>query len=377
MPGAGTALATAARELISLTSLPLLLAIEPDSRQASLIAALAQGPLRAEVLVASSAREALSALDGRVPDLILTSQLLSAKDESVLTDRLRELDAAGMQVQTLVIPVLADPVTEPQQQGGLLSRLGWRRVKSGGTDGCDPSVFADQIREYLKRSDRVFTHVPDSSLPVHAAEVAEVEPLVLESSLQNEEPNAATSIPEPDVHVFEPATSVVEDWRLNAPVAESSLPIDARPDDAVVVPAEAAIVEEANQLAEDAASLFEAAMRAELASMFAAVPIVPAPEPRAWDEHLDTPAPSSMASFPTLAFDPPAPYIAPSDLLEMLADIQRDIEPLRMDRSRIARTPSIAVQDEWGFFDPKRCGIAALLARLEQIGDTQERDGRM
>jgi hypothetical protein len=29
------------------------------------------------------------------------------------------------------------------------------------------------------------------------------------------------------------------------------------------------------------------------------------------------------------------------------------------------------IQDEWGFFDPEQCGFAALLAKLEEITDTE------
>jgi len=31
------------------------------------------------------------------------------------------------------------------------------------------------------------------------------------------------------------------------------------------------------------------------------------------------------------------------------------------------------VQDEWGFFDPEQCGFAALLAKLDEIIDTDDR----
>ena len=31
------------------------------------------------------------------------------------------------------------------------------------------------------------------------------------------------------------------------------------------------------------------------------------------------------------------------------------------------------VQDEWGFFDPQQCGFAALLAKLDEITDNEEK----
>jgi hypothetical protein len=133
--------------------MPLLLAIEPDHYQASQVAALARGPLAAELVIADSAGEAIERLANRVPDLILTSQLLSPKDEALLTERLHELDAAGRHVQTLVIPVLTKPSRKPrpQQQAGLLKRL-QRKPKASAPDGCDPAVFGAQIAEYLERA---------------------------------------------------------------------------------------------------------------------------------------------------------------------------------------------------------------------------------
>ena len=85
----------------------LILAIEPDKKQASAVRALARGSLNAEMLVADSTAHGLHQLDGRVPDLILTSLLLSPKDESALDTHLRALDAEGHRVPTLVIPCSA------------------------------------------------------------------------------------------------------------------------------------------------------------------------------------------------------------------------------------------------------------------------------
>jgi hypothetical protein len=129
----------------------LILAIEPDRRQASRIAAVARNFLEAELVVTESAEEALGTLRTRVPDLILTPLLLSPKDENALDDRLRQLDAAGTKVQTLVTPMLAAATArKPSQKTGLLTRL--RKTRSNAVpDGCEPSVFAAQITEYLDR----------------------------------------------------------------------------------------------------------------------------------------------------------------------------------------------------------------------------------
>lgn len=130
----------------------LILAIEPDRRQASRISAIARDELHADVIVADSAERALKEIDSRTPDLILTPQLLSPKDETALDERLRQLDAAGFKVQTLMIPVLSSSKGRSGKKDGLLGRLRRGKDEPSTDGGCDPSVFAAQIREYLDRA---------------------------------------------------------------------------------------------------------------------------------------------------------------------------------------------------------------------------------
>jgi CheY-like chemotaxis protein len=128
----------------------LILAIEPDRRQASRVAAIVKNRLHAEIVQADTTEHAVEALAGRVPDLILTSMLLSRKDDAALADWLRESDEAGRHVQTLVIPVLSGSSRDGDDGGGLLSRFTRGKSRDDATtDGCDPEVFAAQIREYL------------------------------------------------------------------------------------------------------------------------------------------------------------------------------------------------------------------------------------
>jgi hypothetical protein len=131
--------------------MPLILAIEPDRRQASRVAAIAKNRLHAEIVSADSTEHGIEALDGRVPDLILTSLLLSPKDEAALSDWLRASDEAGAHVQTLVIPVLGTS-SQSNGGGGLFSRLTGRGKDEDAPGGCDPEMFANQIREYLDRA---------------------------------------------------------------------------------------------------------------------------------------------------------------------------------------------------------------------------------
>lgn len=131
----------------------LILAIEPDRRQATKVGRLAE-QLQLELVIGESADAALTALGTRVPDLVLTSQLLVPKDEAALAERLRELGAAGAHVQTLVIPVLRGDDSTGKKKGGrgLFGRLrGDSRDDEKNQDGCDPAVFATEINDYLER----------------------------------------------------------------------------------------------------------------------------------------------------------------------------------------------------------------------------------
>jgi hypothetical protein len=132
----------------------LILAIEPDRRQASQLNSMVRGRLRAELVLADSAERALAALGDRVPDLILTTALLSPKDEVALGERLRKLDGIAAHVQTLTIPMLASPRSQASSggRGGVLSALIGDRPQSAMIEGCDPAVFAEQCAAYLERA---------------------------------------------------------------------------------------------------------------------------------------------------------------------------------------------------------------------------------
>ncbi|MGE3179977.1 MAG: hypothetical protein AB7O32_21060, partial [Vicinamibacterales bacterium] len=113
---------------------------------------LARDPLNVELVIGDTTEGAFDALGPRTPDLVLTSQLLSPKDETALAERLRELDAAGAHVQTLVIPVLGSP-EGGKKRGGIFRRLRRASAESADTnEGCDPAVFGGQIAEYLDRA---------------------------------------------------------------------------------------------------------------------------------------------------------------------------------------------------------------------------------
>ena len=128
----------------------LILAIVADQQQAAQLAALIDGRLAVDLVQAAEVGEGLLALDDRIPDLILTSPLMSPFDDGVLDEYLRDLGPAGAHVQTLRIPVLSQAPKKTSPLGFFLRR----RAKPAATtsEGCEPKVFADEIAVYLARA---------------------------------------------------------------------------------------------------------------------------------------------------------------------------------------------------------------------------------
>jgi hypothetical protein len=131
----------------------LILAIDSDPRRSEQLANLVRARLAVDLVQATSAGEGLHALRDRVPDLILTSPLLSPFDDGVLDEYLRDLGAAATHVQTVRIPMLS---TGPRKKSAAtrLFSLGRKKkqTSSAAPDGCDPKIFADEIAHYLTRS---------------------------------------------------------------------------------------------------------------------------------------------------------------------------------------------------------------------------------
>ena len=124
----------------------LILAIEPNKNQAHTLSTLVRTHLKAELVTAPTAAAALNALGDRIPDVVLTPALFSPRDEQALTERLRQLGADASHLQTLAIPILA---SSSKGSGGMLGR---KKEKGESEVGCDPGVFAEQIRIYLQRA---------------------------------------------------------------------------------------------------------------------------------------------------------------------------------------------------------------------------------
>src|SRR5262245_64960636 len=122
----------------------LILAIDSDPRRAEQLATLVHARLTVDLVQATSAGEGLHALQDRIPDLILTSPLLSPFDDGVLDEYLRELGPGGAHVQTLRIPVLSG-VSKPSARSIL--GIGRKQAPVEGASGCEQVVYDWEVAD--------------------------------------------------------------------------------------------------------------------------------------------------------------------------------------------------------------------------------------
>ena len=405
--------------------MPLILAIEPDRRQASKVAAIVKNRVYAEIVSGDTTEHAVEALAGRVPDLILTSQLLSRKDEAALADWLRESDEAGAHVQTLVIPMLGGSYDDYKEGGGLLSRLRGRS-SDAGTDGCDPEIFAEQIREYLERAAEERRHaalrLEDMKEAAAAAAAAEARAI----AAADQPPPADDDLPATDTS-WTPSVDAADNPEPVYFEVEAVVPMEAAPVGAESAPepetsdegdawSEIALggddTDQAGAHSEraaayslddddDAASLeltsepIDLQRFVEELTSQAAID-APRPAPRAnrddvldeFEEALevinsDDPEPNrpnstSQADSDVLTplvgatawphLDSTVAKVAPGGddaASEAAAGAQSATARPRSRKKARASSP----QQEWSPFDPEQCGFSALLAKLDQMTD--------
>src|SRR5512138_1696885 len=103
----------------------LVLAVEPDRRQAAHLTHIVRQHVGAELILAETTELALASIGNRVPDLILVPALLSPQDDAALAAALRVI-ASAAHVQMLTTPMFAAAKPAPRL-GGVLSAF--RRSK--------------------------------------------------------------------------------------------------------------------------------------------------------------------------------------------------------------------------------------------------------
>src|SRR5688572_6664198 len=173
--------------------MPLILAINDDRHQSAQLAALVRERLpHVELVQAASTLDGMGAIGDRIPDLILTSPLLSPWDEGVLDAHLRDFGPAAAHVQTLRIPVLHSTPSGSSGGGGMLSRLrGKKKTTAATPEGCDPNVFADEIAAYLKRA------ADDLAEAEKRAAIASAEQAAIAASTLDEPAVAVSTLDDP------------------------------------------------------------------------------------------------------------------------------------------------------------------------------------
>ena len=110
----------------------LVLAIEPDIRQGTILKRIVRELVGADLVLVESRDAAIAAIDRQLPDVILVTALLSPRDEDELVSHLRALDGAE-HLQTHTIPLLAGgrvPPTRSRRAAACLACSGRRKNRS-------------------------------------------------------------------------------------------------------------------------------------------------------------------------------------------------------------------------------------------------------
>ena len=215
--------------------MPLILAIVADPHEAAQLAALIQGRLAVDLVQATEVGEGLLALDDRIPDLILTSPLMSPFDDGVLDEYLRELGPTGAHVQTLRIPVLSEAPRKKPRLGFSLRRK--PKPEARTPEGCEPKVFADEIAQYLSRAAEEKRHAESNETTAVMAREEVTAPTTGEEEWTPAYSSDAAPVYLPDPPATpvkwaapEPAEEEPSAWRadlLDRPLVEEGLSYDA------------------------------------------------------------------------------------------------------------------------------------------------------
>jgi len=322
----------------------IILAIEPDRRRASQLTAMARAHLRAELLVAPTAAQAVEELDGRVPDVLLTAPLLPSHEEAAMADHLRQLGPAAAHVQTLTIPLLAGGADRDRPVLSAFRRdRGGRKGNRTEPEGCDPAVFAEQITEYLREAQerRDAPAPPPRPAPAPAGDVSQESRLATTKSGKSE--------------------------RLARLLAAA---VEETPDDF-----------QEFLLPPTPISPFVPGADEPISSLFGAD--IPGASDVAPDIKLSRSS-SSFRSNDIPTYEPDTAVIDDTKVklvtftrgddegraanLEPPVNVTASFVAPKMRRRARRAQPA---QDEWGFFDPSQCGFPALIAKLDEIASRE------
>jgi hypothetical protein len=343
----------------------LILAIEPSRNQSQQIAQMVKQNLKGvELITAGSAEAALIALGDRIPELILTPALLSSKDESALTERLRQLGSAAAHIHTLAVPIIESSKPRSREQGGGL--LGRRRDKpdAPASVGCDPAVFAEQIKVYLERAAREREMTMETSdtesafmgasagAPENASSGQDVDATITETFDDLE----IDWLSEDPVNPEPPATTPVEPAQVPDPMVTSSIHADD-------VSMSAAGIESASGSEKRRSHPQTQATRAFEAEF--GLPSAASTSPPLWrvtEEGIE----SMSAEVPVIVDErvAPPPIETSSMAAEQAPLVRATAKQQKPVKPKKPQTPTI---DDWAYFDPQQAAFKALLKRLDEV----------
>jgi hypothetical protein len=310
----------------------LILAVEPDRRQAAHLTHVVRQRVGAELILAETTELALASIGNRVPDLILVPALMSPQDDAALAAALRVI-ATAAHVQMLTTPLFATAAPAPRR--GVLAAFRRSKPAKASLDGCDPAEFAQQISSYLEsaaeeRAAAVqFADAPVQAAPAPVAQTSQPYAPLEAGRLYRDEAVAyreSETAPATEA-ILEPAAPPEPE-----PVEEFTEPVvafeaAALVDDAVPViyePIEAVNeTSDAETIAEPVATLQE--------------PILETPEPI-----LETPEPVLEISDPIL--EAPEPLVEMPEVLEIPEPILETPEPVLEISEPVLEVPEPLVE---------------------------------
>ena len=332
----------------------IILAIEPDRRRAAQLTAMARAHLRAELLVAPTAAQAIETLDGRVPDVLLTAPLLPSHEEAAMAEHLRQLGPGATHVQTLTIPLLAGG---GDRERPVLSAF--RRDRGKGNrnrtepEGCDPAVFAEQITEYLREArERREAPAPPPLRPAPAAAADNAQGPRLATVKNGKSERLARLLaaaveetpdefrefllPPAPASPFAPVTDESNTDQFLADISKAS---DVAPD--------IKLSRSSNGFTSDDIPTYEFDTTADQRRSLLRD-----------DGPFESTPSAKLVPFTVRDDEGSVGDVTP------VGNVAASIVAPRM-RKRARRAQS--AQDEWGFFDPSQCGFPALIAKLDEI----------
>jgi CheY-like chemotaxis protein len=138
----------------------LILTVQPDPEQAAALQR-ALGHVGAEVAVVDSSDAALSAIDRKIPDVLLLHALMLPPEEDYLLAYLRTLPGTA-HVQAISIPhlQLQSSCTDDLPKRGFFRGLRQRPAPMAAV-GHDPGLFAADVAEYVARARNIKRYIHD------------------------------------------------------------------------------------------------------------------------------------------------------------------------------------------------------------------------